>query len=214
MIDFEKLLKEKGKSKADLARFLDIDPTNVNRTIKNDNIPLSKIENICSFLGISVIDAFRASGYDDTPGITPKEIEKKKILDYKNLLLSLSDQLIELYNQKVLAPYSVVEGKEEEIRKLNREIGKLESEIERLKQIIENDQEARRSFLEILDDKSSPIWKEIKRYYNTDRVHKIEEYYSKCKEASITDAEEDIRKLKDLLASTYGIKTENSPINK
>lgn len=132
MINFEKLLKEKGKSKADLARFLDIDPANVNRTIKNDNIPLSKIENICSFLGISVIDAFRLSGYDDTPGVTPKATEKEKILDYKDLLLSLSDQLIELYNNKVLAPYSVVEEKEEEIRKLNREIGRLESDNEKL----------------------------------------------------------------------------------
>lgn len=214
MINFEKILKEKGITKAELARFLEIDANNVNRTIRNENIALSKIESICSFLGISVIDAFRASGYDDTPGITPKEIEKKKILDYKNLLLSLSDQVVELYNQKVLAPYSVVMEKEKEIQLLNREIGKLESEIERLKQIIENDQEARRSFLEILDDKSSPIWKEIKRYYNTDRVHKIEEYYSKCKEASITDGEEDIRKLKDLLANTYGIKTENPLINK
>nr|WP_129729976.1 helix-turn-helix transcriptional regulator [Parabacteroides goldsteinii] len=132
MINFEKLLKEKGKSKADLARFLDIDPANVNRTIKNDNIPLSKIENICSFLGISVIDAFRLSGYDDTPGVTPKATEKEKISDYKDLLLSLSDQLIELYNNKILAPYSVVEEKEEEIRKLNREIGRLESDNERL----------------------------------------------------------------------------------
>lgn len=133
MIDFEKLLRERGKSKADLARFLDIDPANVNRTIKNDNIPLSKIENICSFLGISVIDAFRASGYDDTPGVAPEPAQqKKKILDYKNLLLSLSDQLIELYNNKILAPYSVVEEKEEEIRRLNREIGRLEADNERL----------------------------------------------------------------------------------
>lgn len=133
MIDFEKILKDIGKSKADLARFLDIDPANVNRTIKNDNISLSKIEKICSFLGISVIDAFRASGYDDTPGAVPEPTPKEKISGYKNLLLSLSDQLIELYNQKVLAPYSIVEEKDEEIRKLNREIGKLESELEKLK---------------------------------------------------------------------------------
>lgn len=134
MIDFEKLLRERGKSKADLARFLDIDPANVNRTIKNDNISLSKIENICSFLDISVIDAFRASGYDDTHEVTTEPAQqKKKILDYKNLLLSLSDQLIELYNNKVLAPYSVVEEKEEKIQKLNREIGKLEVDVKNLK---------------------------------------------------------------------------------
>lgn len=136
MINFEKILKEKGVSKAELARFLEIDANNVNRTIRNENITLSKIESICSFLDISVIDAFRLSGYNDTSGVTPKEAEKEKILDYKNLLLSLSDQIVELYNQKILAPYTVVEGKEEEIRQLNREIGKLESDNEKLKEEI------------------------------------------------------------------------------
>lgn len=135
MINFERILKIKGKTKADLARFLEIQANNVNRVILNENITLSKIETICKFLDISVIDALRISGYDDTPGVTSKETEKKKILDYKNLLLSLSDQLIELYNQKILAPYSIVEEKEEEIRKLNREIGRLEAQIEGLKDV-------------------------------------------------------------------------------
>lgn len=132
MIDFEKILKTKGKTKADLARFLEIQANNVNRVILNENITLSKIETICKFLDISVIDALRLSGYDDTPGVPHKAMEKEKISDYKDLLLSLSDQLVELYNQKILAPYSVVEGKEEEIRILNREIGRLEGEINRL----------------------------------------------------------------------------------
>ena len=141
MIDFEKILKTKGKSKADLARFLDIDPSNVNRTIKNDNITLSKIENICSFLDISLIDAMRISGYDDTPGVIPEATKKEKVSEYKDLLLSLSDQLVDLYHKKILAPYSVVEEKEEEIRMLNREIGKLENEIEKLKTISKFDRE-------------------------------------------------------------------------
>lgn len=132
MINFEKILKAKGKSKADLARFLEIDPNNVNRTIRNESITLSKIESICSFLGISVIDALRTSGYDDTPGVVPEATQTEKISEYKDLILSLSDQLIELYHKKVLAPYSVVEEKEEEIQKLNREIGKLEAKLEGL----------------------------------------------------------------------------------
>ena len=77
MIDFEKILKTKGKTKADLARFLEIQANNVNRVILNENITLSKIETICKFLDISVIDALRISGYDDTPGVIPKETEKK-----------------------------------------------------------------------------------------------------------------------------------------
>ena len=134
MIDFEKILKAKGKSKADLARFLDIDPSNVNRTIKNDNITLSKIENICSFLDISLIDAMRISGYDDTPGVIPETNQKEKVSEYKDLLLSLSDQLVDLYHKKILAPCSVVEEKEKEIKDLNREIGRLEADNERLRE--------------------------------------------------------------------------------
>ncbi len=64
MINFEEILKLKGKTKADLARFLEIQPSNVNRIIHNENISLSKIENICSFLDISLIDAMMISGYN------------------------------------------------------------------------------------------------------------------------------------------------------
>ena len=42
-------------------------------------------------------------------------------------------QLNKLFKDKIIAPYSLIEEKEEEIRALNREIGKLENEIERLK---------------------------------------------------------------------------------
>ena len=59
MIDFEKILAAKGKNKADLARFLEIDPQNVGRTIRNPKIMFSKFESICRFCGISVIDALR-----------------------------------------------------------------------------------------------------------------------------------------------------------
>ena len=122
MIDFEKILALKGKTKSDLARFLEIEPNNVNRTIRNERIPLSKIESICAWLEVSVIDAFRISGYDDTPGSTTS---------YRELLEAASDQLSEgllkMFSDKLIAPYKVVEEKEAEIGRLNREIGRLES---------------------------------------------------------------------------------------
>ena len=49
-------------------------------------------------------------------------------------MLSLSDQLVDLYHKKILAPYSVVEEKEKEIKDLNREIGRLEADNERLRE--------------------------------------------------------------------------------
>ena len=56
MIDFEKILTAKGKTKADLARFLEIEPNNVNRTIRNERIPLSKIESICEWGSAGIKD--------------------------------------------------------------------------------------------------------------------------------------------------------------
>lgn len=125
MIDFEKILTAKGKTKADLARFLEIEPNNVNRTIRNERIPLSKIESICEWAGISIIDAFRLSGYDDTPGVAA---DYAKILEEASD--TVADALLKMFADKQIAPYRVVEEKEEEIGRLNREIGRLEGIIE------------------------------------------------------------------------------------
>lgn len=120
MINFEKILELKGKSKADLARFLEITPNNVNRTIKNERIAFSQIENICSFCEISVIDALRISGYDDTAGV----IDNREFLEIASD--AFSAEMMKLFKNKVIAPYSALSDKDEEIARLNREIGKLE----------------------------------------------------------------------------------------
>ena len=52
----ENLLKEKRKSKRDLAKFLDIKENSINRTLKNPNISISKLEKIAEFLEIEVND--------------------------------------------------------------------------------------------------------------------------------------------------------------
>ena len=128
MIDFEKILSCKGKNKADLARFLEISPTNVNRVIKNERIPFSQIENICSFLDISIIDALRISGYNDTPGIS------LSVENYSKLVSDLSEpltlKLLEMFKDGSICPGSAVEAKEKEIERLNRLIGSLERKIE------------------------------------------------------------------------------------
>lgn len=123
MIDFEKILKLKDVKKSDLARFLEIGPQNVDRTIKNERIPFSLIEKICSFLSISVIDALRLSGYDDTPN------SKLSVGDYAKLATTLAEpfsaKLVEMFSKGEIFPASVVEAKDKEIQRLNREIGRL-----------------------------------------------------------------------------------------
>jgi DNA-binding Xre family transcriptional regulator len=50
----EKFLKEKKKSKRELASFLDIKENSINRTLKNPNISFSKLGKIAEFLELDV----------------------------------------------------------------------------------------------------------------------------------------------------------------
>lgn len=123
MIDFDKILELKGKSKSDLARFLEITPNNVNRTIKNKRITFSQIENVCSFCEVSIIDALRISGYDDTVGV----VDSREFIEIASD--AFSAELLKLFQDKVIAPYKTVDQKDEEIAELNRQIGRLEAKL-------------------------------------------------------------------------------------
>ena len=48
----EKLLKEKGKTKRELAKLLGIKENSINRTLKNPNIKVSKLDIIAKFLEV------------------------------------------------------------------------------------------------------------------------------------------------------------------
>ena len=52
----EKLLKEKKKTKRDLAKLLNIKENSINRLLKNSNITLPKLGIIADFLEIDLID--------------------------------------------------------------------------------------------------------------------------------------------------------------
>lgn len=130
MIDFEKILEIKGKKKADLARFLQIQANNVNRIIRNEKITLSQIETICEFLEISVIDAFRLSGYNDKPAeldALDQLKRNKEVIDQVSEVFY--QELLRLFRDKIVAPYAIVEEKERKIEELNRTIGRLEEQI-------------------------------------------------------------------------------------
>lgn len=123
MIDFEKILSLKGKSKAELSRFLEITPNNVNRVIRNPRITFSQIENICKFCEISVIDALRVSGYNDADGLDLSTAQ------YANMIADLSEPLskalLDMFKAGEIYPACVLKEKDREIERLNREIGRL-----------------------------------------------------------------------------------------
>ena len=52
----ENLLKEKRKTKRDLAKLLNIKENSVNRTLKNENISISKLGVIANFLEVDIAD--------------------------------------------------------------------------------------------------------------------------------------------------------------
>jgi transcriptional regulator with XRE-family HTH domain len=50
----ERILKEQKKTKRELANFLNIKENSINRTLKNPNISISKLEKIAKFLDIDM----------------------------------------------------------------------------------------------------------------------------------------------------------------
>jgi transcriptional regulator with XRE-family HTH domain len=52
----EKYLKEQKKTKRELAGFLKIKENSINRTLKNPNISIRKLERIAEFLGVEMRD--------------------------------------------------------------------------------------------------------------------------------------------------------------
>lgn len=68
----------------------------------------------------------------------PKKTEETKT-DAKDLLFAGADafsrQIIQMMNEKLIAPYSMLVEKDKEIERLNREIGRLEARIEECKKM-------------------------------------------------------------------------------
>jgi len=50
----ERILKERRKTKRELANFLEIKENSINRTLKNPNISIRKLEKIAEFLGVEI----------------------------------------------------------------------------------------------------------------------------------------------------------------
>ena len=88
----ESFLKEKKKTKRDLAKLLDIKENSVNRTLKNSNISISKLGIIANYLGVDIIDLLPRKEPLQEPG---HEYQRINPLDASNqiTLNSLSEAL-------------------------------------------------------------------------------------------------------------------------
>ncbi|MDR0506364.1 MAG: helix-turn-helix transcriptional regulator [Dysgonamonadaceae bacterium] len=88
----EKLLKEKRKSKRDLSKFLNIKENSVNRTIKNPNITIRKLEKISEFLEIDFNELLQK--LKPSQGDISQYLKKKDVAcDNQSIIANLSETL-------------------------------------------------------------------------------------------------------------------------
>jgi len=77
----DSLLKEKKKTKRDLAKLLNIKENSVNRTLKNSNISISKLGIIANFLEVDIKDLLPKKDIVQEPG---EEYQHTNPLDASN----------------------------------------------------------------------------------------------------------------------------------
>jgi transcriptional regulator with XRE-family HTH domain len=93
-----KLLKENGKSKRELAAFLDIHENGINRLLGNPNISKLRLEQIADFLKVDITVLLK-NVYSFTPeiktnGLNSKEFDFERVSDYnvnEEMILLLSE---------------------------------------------------------------------------------------------------------------------------
>ncbi len=125
--DFKRFRKEKNLTQMELAELLSCKQSFLS-SVENGKRPLPK----------SMIDILAAK-YDD---ISDYIIENTQDILLKNvtpedLLFTGADafsrQVVQMMNDKLIAPYGILTEKDKEIEKLNRKIGRLEAELEAAK---------------------------------------------------------------------------------
>ncbi len=125
--DFKRFRKEKNLTQMELAELLSCKQSFLS-SVENGKRPLPQ----------SMIDILAAK-YDD---ISDYIIENTQDILLKNvtpedLLFTGADafsrQVVQMMNDKLIAPYGILTEKDKEIEKLNRKIGRLEAELEAAK---------------------------------------------------------------------------------
>ena len=136
MIDLKRLRKEKGITQKELAQLLSCGQSFI-ANVENGrrDLPPVKIEilerkfgNICSYITNNIEEIKPKT-------IAPKQHSQTEKMEVSTDILfagadAFSRQLIQLMNEKLIAPYSMITEKEKEIERLNREIGRLEALLE------------------------------------------------------------------------------------
>jgi DNA-binding Xre family transcriptional regulator len=89
----EKILKEKKKSKRDLANFLKIKENSVNRTLKSPNISFLKLEKIAEFLEVDVNELLPKKNVVEDNNETYTLANPRKYNEQQTAIVNLSEAL-------------------------------------------------------------------------------------------------------------------------
>ena len=134
MIDLKRLRKEKKITQKELAQLLSCGQSFI-ASVENGRRDLSptKIEilerefgNICSYITNDIEEIKPIE--NKHKAIAPKQHSQTEKMEVSTDIMfagadAFSRQLIQLMNEKLIAPYSMITEKEKEIERLNREIG-------------------------------------------------------------------------------------------
>ena len=112
--NIENLLKQKNKSKRELAAFLDVHENGINRILNNRNISLKRLEDIAEFLGFDISVLLKS--------IYPNELGVPKF--YKTSDFERSDEEDEL----VVNLFKIIEN-QQTINQLERKNGEIMTQI-------------------------------------------------------------------------------------
>jgi len=107
----ENLLKEKGKTKRDLAKMLKVKENSINRTLKNPNIKLSKLSIIAVFLEVEIIDLLPKKNSLREPDeeyqrINPFDVTNQLTINNLSEALNRNSKTIENLTQIIAVNYS------------------------------------------------------------------------------------------------------------
>lgn len=90
----EKILKEKNKSKRELAAFLGINENSINRTLRNKNIAISKLNKIANFLEVELSELLPPAAEKATDPRSTYMLTAGSFVVSENIVEKLSEALL------------------------------------------------------------------------------------------------------------------------
>lgn len=127
VFDLKQFRKDKNLTQKDLADLLGVNQVFISRVEKGEKqFSQEKLVILQSKYGY-ITDYFK----EESDDISVPDASTKDILFAG--ADAFSRQIVQMMNEKLIAPYSLLVEKDKEIEKLNREIGKLQAQLEQCK---------------------------------------------------------------------------------